>query len=247
MKAIVTGTNGTVAPVLVRVLEAAGHTVVAWDRARVPADDRAAARAFLHAERPDWCFHLATGSPAWAEEVARLCAQQRVAFLFTSSVSVFSAAQQGPFSIERVPQPADEYGRYKLECERRVRAAHPEARVVRLGWQIGVTPGANHMVDHLVRTMREEGEIKASTAWYQACSFLDDTAEGLLTLMERLGPGLYHLDGNPGLDFYEIVSGLKRMLEAPWSVVPTETPIQNNLLRDARLAVRPITERFGTV
>lgn len=244
MKAIVTGLNGTVAPYLARALGAAGHTVVPWDRAVIPTDDPRATRDFLRRERPDALCHLATGSPDWAEDVAAACAEAGVAFLFISSVSVFAASQQGPFPVESEPRPEDDYGRYKLACERRVRAAHPEARIARLGWQIGTTPGGNQMVDFLARTFQAEGSIRASRHWFQACSFLDDTADALLRVVTAQPPGLYHADGNPGLSFYEIVTGLNRMLGEPWTVVPTEEPVQNNRLLDARVAVRPITDRF---
>jgi dTDP-4-dehydrorhamnose reductase len=245
MKAIVTGMNGTVAPVLARTLTEAGHTVVPWNRALVPTDNLQAAHDFIRQERPDWFFHIATGSPDWAARVAQACAAHGVRLLFTSSVSVFSATQSGPLNVNIVPQPGDEYGRYKLECEQRVQAHHPEVLVVRLGWQIGLTPGSNHMVDHLHRTHQSAGQIEASTEWFQACSFLDDTAAALAHLMTSGVPGVYHLDGNPGLSFFEVVTGLKHLLGAAWQVVPGGQPVQNNLLLDDRVPVRSIALRFS--
>lgn len=244
MKAIITGLSGTVAPVLARTLVDAGHTVIPWDRSRVPTDNRQAISDFMNSEHPDWFFHLATGSPDWAEAVARVCARQKVKFLFTSSVSVFASAQRGPFTVDSLPQPDDAYGNYKLECEKRVCATHPEALVVRLGWQIGKTPGANHMVDYLDRTFRMESHIAASTNWYQACSFLEDTTGSLKYIMETLTAGVYHVDGNPGLNFYEIAMGLNRLLGEPWIVTPSGSPVQNNLMQDKHFQVSPITHRF---
>lgn len=244
MKAIITGLNGTVAPALAANLTAAGYTIIPWDRAVVSVDDPAASRAFLQREAPDCFFHLATGSPDWAELAARLCAGQGVDFLFTSSVSVFAAAQRGPFTSEDEPQPDDDYGRYKLECERRVRATNPAAQIVRLGWQIGLAPGGNQMVDYLDRAFRAEGELKASRHWYPACSFLADTADSLRRMRETMPPGLYHLDGNPGLNFYEIVEGLNRLLGEPWRVAPAVEPRQNNRLLDSQATVASIAERL---
>jgi dTDP-4-dehydrorhamnose reductase len=244
MKAIVTGMNGTVAPVLAETLEVAGHTTVPWNRAQVPTDNREAISDFIHAEHPDWFFHLAIGSPDWGKSLAQICARKQIKFLFTSSVSVFAAVQRGPFTIESIPQPDDAYGKYKLECETWIRAANPEALVVRLGWQIGRTPGANHMVDYLNRTFRADGRLVASTNWYQACSFLEDTAVILMSIMEIYPAGLYHLDGNPGISFYEIVSGLNRMLDEPWMVISSESPVQNNLLLDKKIRVNPIISRI---
>ena len=242
MKALVTGLNGTVAPFLARALSAAGHIVIPWNRSVVPIDDRDAARDFIRREHPDWFFHVATGSPAWAELAAGVCSREEIRFLFTSSVSVFSASQCGPFTVDILPKPDDDYGRYKLECEQRVRAARHDAVIVRLGWQIGATPGGNQMVDYLDRTFKTLGQIDASVHWYPACSFLSDTARSLMHMMQNFPPGLYHLDGNPGLSFYEIAAGLNRIHGEPWIVNPGTTPVQNSRMIDQRVQVGSISE-----
>ncbi len=244
MKAIVTGTGGTVAPVLVESLRAAGHDVVAWDRQRVSTDDQEAVAEFIRTAQPDWFFHLATGSPVWAEWIAGLCAELDIRFLYTSSVSVYASTQHGPFTVTDKPVPTDEYGLYKRDCEQRVLAANPAAQVARLGWQIGMGPGGNQMVDYLDRTFCEQGRIAASIHWIQACSFLDDTVAGLIEIMASQRAGIYHVDGNPGLSFYEIVQGLNELMGNAWVVVPDEAPRLNNRLLDSRIRVKPITERF---
>lgn len=244
MKVLVTGMRGTVAPALARALRAAGHDVVAWDRGRVPVHDEAGVHAYVHHERPAAFCHVATGPAAWAEWCARACAERGVPFLFTGSVSVFGSVQRGPFGVADEPQPDDDYGRYKLECERRVLVAHAGARAVRLGWQIGGAPGGNQMVDFLDRTAREQGVVRASTAWRPACSFLEDTAASLARALFEGPAGLLHLDGNPGLDFHEIASRLRRRLDAPWRIEATSEPARDHRLRDARVPVTPITARL---
>ncbi|CAN5596988.1 N/A [soil metagenome] len=243
-KALITGMNGTVAPVLASVLREAGNQVVGWDRSAVPTDDSAAILDYIREERPDWFFHLATGSEQWAEAIARECYELDIAFLFTSSVSVYSSDQRGPFTVDIPPTPDEDYGRYKLTCEERILAVNPDARVVRIGWQIGEGRGGNQMVEHLARTFEEEGRIEASTEWYQACSFLSDTVKGLLHVMRSLPGSLYHLDGNPGLSFYEIVTGLNSLLRTEWVIEATASPALNNRLVDSRIPVMPITARF---
>lgn len=244
MKALVTGMNGTVAPALARALEATGVQVVAWDRDQVPTDEPSAGRGFIKRVRPDWFFHVATGSPDWAEGVAHVCAGQGVRFLFTGSVSVFGSEQQAPLTVETVPQPDDDYGRYKLDCEQRVRAAHPDARVVRLAWQIGTEPGGNHMVDYLDRTARENGQIEANRRWVPACAFLTDTARALVEIMDSQPAGLYQLDGNPGLNFFQIATALSHLQGDPWRVVPTEGPPFDNRMMDEQIDFPPITTHF---
>lgn len=243
MKALLTGLNGTVAPALAQALAQAGYAVLPWDRARHPVDHPDAVRFFIESESPSLFCHLALGSPDWAGWAARACADRRIPFLYVSSVSVFSAAQAGPFTILDLPVPDDDYGRYKLACEHRVLDAHPGAHVVRIGWQIGAAPGGNQMVDYLDRSFREHGRIEASTRWFPACSFLPDTAAGLAQVLQ-LPPGLYHLDGNPGLNFFEIAAGLNRLLGTPWNVAPVAGLVQNHRLLDPRVPVAPVSRRF---
>lgn len=236
--------NGTVAPALAQALAAAGYAVAAWDRAAHPVDHPEVVRFHIACAKPGLFCHLAMGSPDWAEWAARACAERHIPFLYVSSVSVFSAAQTGPFTVDDIPHPDDDYGRYKLECERRVQAAHPAAHVVRIGWQIGSAPGGNQMVDFLDRTHRERGRVDASTLWFPGCSFLPDTAESLVQILE-LPPGLYHLDGNPGLNFHEIAAGLNQLLGNPWKVIPVSGLVQNHRMLDPRVPVAPITRRLA--
>lgn len=243
MKALVTGLHGTVAPALAQVLAKSGCEIVPWDRAIHPVDHPEAVRFFIAGEKPDVFCHAAMGSPEWTEWAAQACAAMNIPFLYISSVSVFSGAQSGPFTIRDIPLPDDDYGRYKLECERRVQAVHSGAHIVRIGWQIGTAPGGNQMVDFLDRTNRERSRIDASTLWFPGCSFLPDTAESLVQIL-KLPPGLYHLDGNPGLNFFEIASALNRLLGNPWKVVPVSSLVQNHRMLDPRVPVAPVTRRF---
>lgn len=244
MHVLITGLNGTVAPVVARQLQAQGHAVTGWDRRQVPAEDAAAGAAFIAATAPDWVLHIATGDPAWAERIAAECASRRIGLLFTSSVSVFSARQPGPLTPEITPEPPDDYGRYKRDCELRVSGACPGALVARLGWQIGTAGGSNTMLDFLQRQFREHGRISASRRWIPSCSFLEDTADAISRLLDGFPAGTYHLEGNPGLDFFEIASRLNRLHGGEWLVEPAEEPAFANRMRDERIALRPITERL---
>lgn len=242
---LLTGLNGTLAPVLAAEIRARGGDVLGWDRSAVSPDDEAATRDFIRRSEISALVHCGMGSPQWAQCMAECCASRGIPFLFTSSVSVFGPHQVGPFGVETEPEPTDDYGRYKLECERRVLAAHPRAVVVRLGWQMALGTEGNQMVAHLSRQHSEQGVISASINWFQACSFLEDTASVLADLLDGARPGLYHLDGNPGWSFHEIVEALNRMLGFPWCVRATEDVRLNNLMRDPRLRSASIAARLG--
>jgi dTDP-4-dehydrorhamnose reductase len=245
MHFIITGMGGTVAPAVARRLERLGHSVTAWDRGQVPPDDDAAVGRFIRERRPDGLFHIATGSPDWAESIARTCAEADIKLVHTGSVSVFGPHQAGPFTIETPPEADDDYGRYKREVEQRIWRANPQAIIGRLGWQIGSVPGGNHMLDFLARTAAEAGAIEASGAWFPSCAMLDDSAAVLAELMLDHPAGLYQLEGNPGLSFFEIVGELNRLHGAGWTVRRVDSHVQDNRMRDDRISIRPITASFA--
>jgi dTDP-4-dehydrorhamnose reductase len=244
MRTIITGLNGTVAPVVARLLKGYGHSVVDWDRSVVPIDNEGTIFKFLEDHNPDWFLHIATGSPDWAELIAKICAQKKIKLLYTSSASVFSSSQKGPFRISAIPQPEDDYGRYKLLCEKLIKKNQPDAIIARLAWQIGDEPGSNNMIDYLHKQLEQKGRIEASSLWFPACAFLRDTAEALYQLMVNFPAGIYHLDGNPGLSFYEIVSQLNKLYGEKWPVLQADLPVMNNCLLDDHLLVKSIMNRF---
>ena len=78
--------------------------------------------------------------------------------------------------------------------------------------------------------------------YFPACAFLVDTAEALYQLMLKFPAGIYHLDGNPGLSFLEIVNHLNKLHGGNWPVVSTDVPVMNNRMLDDRIKVRTISE-----
>ena len=243
-KILITGMNGTVAPVLAAELRGRGCEVVAWDRGAVSPDDREAVARFIREVRPSALVHCAMGSPQWAEDMARVCAEAGSRFLYISSASVYGTQQQGPFTVDDEPVPSDDYGRYKLECEHRVQAANEEAMIVRIGWQMALCRGGNNMVEHLAQKQAEHGHIAASTEWFPACSFLEDTALVLVQLLESSQAGLFMVDGNPGWSFWQIAQALNQVMQGSWDVRGTEEFRYNNRLLDQRVLCRSIVVKL---
>ncbi|MEM6327445.1 MAG: sugar nucleotide-binding protein [Bacteroidota bacterium] len=243
MRALVTGTTGTVAPVVADALRSDGAEVVAWDRAVHPPTSAEAVRETIHALAPDAVLHLATGPEAWAGWIAEACAATGRRVLFTSSVSVFAPRETGPIPPTATPDATDDYGRYKRRAEALVRDSAPTAIIARLGWQIGEQPGSNTMTDWLHR-QTEAGPVEVSARWLPACSWLADTAEALVALLARGEPGTFHLDGNRSLSMAEIARRLSARLGLGAEVVETDAPVMDLRLSDPRVSVRDIAERL---
>lgn len=256
MKAIVTGASGTVGSPLCEHLRQEGFEVVPWDRQRVLVDDYHAMERFVREVAPEALFHLATASQPtgrpgeswlinyeWTSELAWICRILGVRFLFSSTTLVFTNEARGPFTVASQPDATEGYGYEKRRAEERVFHQNPEARVVRLGWQIGEVPTGNNMVAFLENKMRQEGRVEASTRWYPACSMLDDTVRALRQLPWK-DPGLYLFDANERWTFYEIALALNARHGGRWRVEPSEHFVYDQRMQDARVPLPSLKERL---
>ncbi|MEQ8822278.1 MAG: sugar nucleotide-binding protein [Sumerlaeia bacterium] len=258
MKYLITGARGTVGAALVRHLDALGHETVAWDRTRVPVNNYHAMEDYITEVRPDAIFLLAVASKPtgaidnegwvvnvhWPSEVAWICRQRQIPFVFSSTAMVFTNDAHGPFTPESRPDATEGYGGDKRQAEERLFHQAPEqCRVARLGWQIGSAPGGNNMLSFFEENMRQHGVIRASTRWLPACSFLEDTADGLMQVLAQ-PPGLYHINSNLEQNFYDIACALKAHHGADWKIEPTEDFVYDQRLFDGRIEVPILLERL---
>ncbi|MDM4764649.1 sugar nucleotide-binding protein [Pelomonas sp. SE-A7] len=248
---LVTGLGGTLAPHLARAAEAAGWQVLGWDRRRIPVDDEQAVAAHLQASRPDAIAHLALGSPSWSRGLAEHAAQQGLPLLYTSTVMVFDHEPDGPHRPQDERTSKDDYGRSKIAGEDAIRGAHPGACIARIGWQIDEHSSGNNMLATLEQWQREQGRIAASRAWIPACSFMTDTAQALLALIEEPAAAgrVVHLDSNAesALSFDQVVQGLARRFERKaWRIEVNEDYRHDQRLADAGPARLPsLTDRLA--
>ena len=246
MRVLITGMNGTVAPVLAETLAGAGVECVAWNRQQVPVDDELAANRFLSDVAPDAVCHLAMGAEAWAALLARHCQEHGLGFLFTSTAMVFDAQPNGPHRVDDERTSRDAYGRYKIRCEDAIRGVSDRAIIARIGWQIGSARTGNQMAAALHDMNQRDGQIAASTRWLPATSLLPDTAAALWQLLKNREPGTFHVDSNAecGLNFCEIVTRLEAQLAADWVIRPSEDYVHDQRLLDHRVSMPRLDERF---
>lgn len=253
---LVTGLRGTVGRALEARLGRDALRVVGWDRGAVPIDRYDAMDGFVAATAPDVVVHLAIASAPtgraneawlvnyeWPSELAWICRQRGIRFVHASTVMVFSGAATGPFTVDSVPDAAEGYGHEKREAEDRVQHQNPEATILRLGWQIGEQPGANHMIDFFERETRARGHVRASSRWLPACSFLDDTADAIAGLLAA-APGRYQIDGNVRWTFFEIARALSARHHGRWTIVETDDVVQDQRMIDPRVQVTPLDVRL---
>ncbi|MBK7539544.1 MAG: sugar nucleotide-binding protein [Myxococcales bacterium] len=259
MRALVTGARGTIGRALTAHLVASGGEALAWDRGAVAMDDYWAMERTVRDSGAEVLFHLAIASTPtgredeawkvnyeWTSELAWICRQLDLRFVFTSTAMVFSNAAVGPFTVASAPDASEGYGHQKRLAEARVMHQHPRAVIARLGWQLampGTEPGDNTMQRNFDRQMAEHGCVRASTRWLPACSFVDDTAQALVALADA-APGLYHLDSNERWTFHDIASALSAEQGERWRIVATDDFVYDQRLADDRISLPSLRSRL---
>jgi dTDP-4-dehydrorhamnose reductase len=182
---------------------------------RVEIRDERGVRALLERVRPNIVIHTAyrhEGPGAWeinaqgSEHVARAAWDVGARLLQLSTDVVFDGLKGAPYVEEDEPCPVTEYGRAKAESEQRVRAAHPDALVVRTSLIVG-GPGyepSKHELAALDPAMVfYDDEIRCPIQ-------VGDLANALLELAELDVTGVLHVAGADAVsraDFAEIVAG----------------------------------------
>lgn len=245
MKVILTGFTGTLAPYVRKALLEKGYEVVLWNRNDVSTENQAMISRFIEKEKPDYFFHLATGPETWIERILVALKPVGTTFLFTSTESVFDQTQEGPFTVDSEPRATGDYGSYKISCERLIRKTYQDhAYIVRLGWQIGMHPEKNNMLSYLVK----QGTVHASDEWIPSTSFMPDTADALVRIIETCPPGTYHVDGNAeNWSFFQIASALRDAFDLPVQVVKDNSLWHNNRLLSERVLTRSIQDRLREI
>jgi len=256
MHILTTGGRGTLGSAIQQAAASCGMAFTAWDRAACPPDDaaglgpyldRTGATALIHAAVPS----TGTGRPDegrlvnidWTGRLAHAAAERGMPFLYISTVMVFTDNAKGPFTPESEPDATEGYGFEKLQGERAARGANPEARIARIGWQIGERPVGNNMLSFFAEKMRTDGVIRASTKWLPATSFLPDTAAALLALLTKPA-GLYHVNANSRWTFFEIACALNALHGGSWRVEANEDFVYDQRLLDPRVVIAPLSARL---
>ncbi|MDX9690972.1 MAG: sugar nucleotide-binding protein [Acholeplasmataceae bacterium] len=211
MNVLISGMNGTVAPYVAHEFTLRGHHVLSYDRTLISTENSEVIEGYLLKYSVDMIIHLAMGSVEWSALLALLSKKLNIMFIYISTVSVYANHQIGPYDIHTIPEPNEDYGKYKRESEIEVINVNPRSKIIRLGWQIGEQDGKNQMLSFIYKHMREDGFITASSKWYPSASFLTDSAKAVYDISSLKDSGIYHVNSNDHMSFFDICTHLSHM------------------------------------
>jgi dTDP-4-dehydrorhamnose reductase len=223
---LVTGSGGQLGRCLAARLEGdPRHQIVsALAREALDVGDREAVRrAVLGAPggAPDVVANTAAmtqvdrceSEPALAERVnalgagfvAEACREAGARLVHVSTDYVFDGQGRRPYREDDPTGPRSVYGRTKLEGERRVLAACPDALVVRTAWVFG--PGRN-----FVRTLLEAAQraraggprLRVVDDQVGSPTWAGHLADALVRLVEAGAHGIYHVAGSGTATWWEL-------------------------------------------
>jgi len=216
------------------IVNAAGYTAV--DRAESEPDVARAVNA--------------VASGALAEEATRLGAL----FVHYSTDYVFDGAKGAPYVETDTPAPLGEYGRSKLEGERRALAAGGRVVVLRTSWVYG--PRGQNFLLTMLRLFEERDEARVVDDQVGAPTTAGYFAEATLRVVEaRPAPeacGLYHVTAGGQTSWCGFAQRILELDGRPGKrctrVVPIRTSDYPTPARRPAWSVldcRRFTERFG--
>jgi dTDP-4-dehydrorhamnose reductase len=215
MRIAVTGLSGQVVTAL-RERAGAAAEIVAIGRPRLDLADRESVRAALREARCDAIVNAAAYTAVdKAEEeeelamrvngegaghVAEAAAALGVPLLHLSTDYVFDGSLDRPYREGDAVGPTGAYGRSKLEGERRVAAACPDAAILRTAWVY--SPFGTNFVKTMLRLGETREEVGVVADQHGNPTSALDIADALLVIAARLvrdpAPelrGLFHMTG----------------------------------------------------
>jgi dTDP-4-dehydrorhamnose reductase len=225
LRFLVTGAGGQLGRWLVRRIEASPQHALAgaFERRSLDVADRAAVAAALDATRPAVLVNAAAftwvdrceSEPELARRInaeapgilAEECAARGIRLVHVSTDYVFDGTGRRPYTEEDQPSPRTEYGRSKLEGEARVRAALPDALIVRASWVFG--PGRNFVATMLgaARARKSAADptpLRVVDDQFGSPTYTDDLAAHCLRLVEGDASGLYHVANQGVATWWEV-------------------------------------------
>jgi len=209
----------------------------------------------LAARRPDWVFNCAAYNAVDRAEaepdaahainsqgpfnVATACARYQSRMIHFSTNFVFDGNLERPYLESDQPSPQSAYARSKLDGERRVLEALPEALILRTAALFGGNRGQS-FPERMVQRIKEGGQLRVVSDQRVNPTYTGDLARAALELAEKGEGGIFHTVCDGCCTWYEFA---RAVLEEVWLPARVEAVSTAEFAAPAR---RPLNGCLGS-
>ncbi len=222
---------------VVAAAAAAGHEVVALDRAALDIGDAAAVSAAVGGPAlaavincagwtdVDGAESNAAAANAvnrdGAANLAAACAAAGLRLVQVSTDYVFDGSSDRPYLESDAVNPRSVYGSSKLAGEQAVAAAGGDYAIVRTAWLFGA--GGPNFVDTILRLAAERERIEVVTDQIGCPTWTGHLAPALVACAAGDGSGTFHAVGGGRCSWFELASETVRLAGLQCELAPTTT------------------------
>ncbi len=226
---------------VVAAAAAAGHEVVALDRAALDIGDAAAVSAAVDAAVGDPALAAVINCAGWtdvdgaesnvaaanavnrdgAANLAAACAAAGLRLVQVSTDYVFDGSSDRPYLESDAVNPRSVYGSSKLAGEQAVAAAGGNYAIVRTAWLFGA--GGPNFVDTILRLAAERERIEVVTDQIGCPTWTGHLAPALVACAAGDGSGTFHAVGGGRCSWFELASETVRLAGLQCELAPTTT------------------------
>jgi dTDP-4-dehydrorhamnose reductase len=161
----------------------------------------------------DTAFRVNSESPGYIAELAQ---SEKFKFIHISTDYVFSGESQHPYREDEPPKPINVYGESKLEGEKRITEANPNALILRTSW-VYSAHGKN-FVKTVLRLAIEKPSIRVVEDQIGSLTWAADLARTLL----RAGDlsGIYNFSNEGISSWYDVAQAVRVLKKLPLEILP---------------------------
>ena len=155
--------------------------------------------------------------------LAAVCHELQCRFIHISTDYVFDGNGTHPYEVNGPVGPQSVYGASKLEGEKRVAAADPEAIIIRTSWVYSAY--GKNFVKTMLKLMNERTEISVVNDQLGAPTWAADLAEVIMHIIagDKWIPGIYHYSHAGLISWYDLAKAIAEMTGASCTVNPVTT------------------------
>lgn len=147
-----------------------------------------------------------------AQNIAKSCAKAGAKYLFFSSDAVFSGEETN-YTEEDKPNPLNYYGKTKMEAEREVITANPDAIVIRISLIVGFAiDGGNSFLEGLYQKLKSGAVIACPEDEVRTPVDVTTLCASVLELLQSDFSGILHIGATQSIDRYAMTLRFATML-----------------------------------